>query len=183
MLLWAVIIIIVITITDHLSEVEWYYYDQQCLDTGEAHLYKCDQRPPHRKAEPCSSLAPRSSVSPGCQAVSVLSPVWGGRCQERLYWAAGSCTSWQEIFQTFIWGDQYKHTPGTPQTVIQVVDAIVVEVLRQRLDSEADNDGGDDDDHRDDDDDWQVEEVTAFRIFNTCCSLLDVIQDLALYHF
>ena len=63
------------------------------------------------------------------------------------------------------------------------MDAIVVEVLRQRLDSEADNDGGDDDDHRDDDDDWQVEEVTAFRIFNTCCSLLDVIQDLALYHF
>ena len=73
------------------------------------------------------------------------------------------------------WGNQYKNTPGTPQTVIQVVDAIVVEVLRQRLDSEADDDGGNDDDHRDDDDDWQVEEVAAFRIFITGCSLLDII--------
>ena len=58
-----------------------------------------------------------------------------------------------------------------------------MEVLRQRLDSETNDDGGDDDDHRDDDDDRQVEEVAAFRIFITSCSLLDIIQDLALHHF
>ena len=64
-----------------------------------------------------------------------------------------------------------------------MVDAIVVEMLRQGLDSEADDDGGDDDDHRDDDNDWQVEEVAAFRILNTGGSLLNIIQDLAFHHF
>ena len=103
-------------------------------------------------------------------------------------WRQKSCTrrgcAWpegQEIFQTF--RATSKNTPGTPQTVIQVVDAIVVEVFGQRLDSEADDDGGDDDDHCDDDDDWQVEEVTAFSVFITGRSLLDIIQDLALHHF
>ena len=76
-----------------------------------------------------------------------------------------------------------KNSPGTPQTVIQVVNAVVVEVFGQRLDGEADNDGGDDNDHGDDDDDWQVEEVAAFRILNTGGSLLNIIQDLALHHF
>ena len=63
------------------------------------------------------------------------------------------------------------------------MDAIVVEVFRQRLDSEADDDGGDDDDHRDDDDDGQVEEAAALSIFTTGRSLLDIIQDPALHHF
>ena len=76
-----------------------------------------------------------------------------------------------------------QYTPGAPQTVIKVVDAVVVEVFRQRLDSEADDDGSYDDDHRDDDDDRQVEEVAAFRVFITGCSLLDIIEHLALHHF
>ena len=74
-------------------------------------------------------------------------------------------------------------SPGVPETVVQVVDTVVMEMFSKCLDGKPYDDGGNDDDHRDDDDDRQVEEVAAFRIFITSCSLLDIIQDLALHHF
>ena len=74
-------------------------------------------------------------------------------------------------------------SPGVPETVVQVVDTVVMEMFSKCLDGKPYDDGGNDDDHRDDDDDWKVEEVTAISIFEAGSSLLDIRHYVTLDHF
>ena len=67
-------------------------------------------------------------------------------------------------------------------TVVQVVDAIVMEVFSEGLDGKPDDDGGNNNHHSHDDNNWKVEEVTAVSVFYAGPSLLDIGHYVTLDH-